>query len=121
MENKDDHPHGNGNGIHHDENIVIVGGGIGGLACAVALHKVGLKAVVLEQANTLRSGGISITLWANAFRVLDVLGVGEKFRTMYTNIQEYPPPQSPTLSFDNSLPHVKLFPGKTCSNMKKLL
>ncbi|XP_024402826.1 monooxygenase 2 isoform X2 [Physcomitrium patens] len=83
MENKDDHPHGNGNGIHHDENIVIVGGGIGGLACAVALHKVGLKAVVLEQANTLRSGGISITLWANAFRVLDVLGVGEKFRTIW--------------------------------------
>lgn len=72
-----------------EEKIVIVGGGIGGLACALALHRVGLKAVVLEQADTLRAMGTSITLWTNALRVLDVLGIGEQFRRMYCNILEY--------------------------------
>lgn len=28
-----------GRNLHHEESIVIVGGGIGGLACALALHR----------------------------------------------------------------------------------
>lgn len=72
-----------------EEKIVIVGGGIGGLACALALHRAGLKAVVLEQSDTLRAQGTSLTLWTNALRVLDVLGIGEQFRSMYCNILEY--------------------------------
>lgn len=53
------------------------------------LSRVGLKAVVLEQSDTLRAMGTTLTLWSNAFRVLDVLGVGDKFRTMYTNLLAY--------------------------------
>ena len=30
---------GSGNGLHQEEEIVIIGGGIGGLACALALHR----------------------------------------------------------------------------------
>jgi len=78
-----------GRNLHHEESIVIVGGGIGGLACALALHRVGHKAVVLEQSDTLRAMGTTLTLWSNAFRVLDVLGIGDKFRTMYTNLLAY--------------------------------
>jgi 2-polyprenyl-6-methoxyphenol hydroxylase-like FAD-dependent oxidoreductase len=74
---------------HIEEKIVVVGGGIGGLACALALHRVGLKSVVLEQSDTLRAAGSCISLWSNALRVLDVLGVGEQFRTLYHNILEY--------------------------------
>ncbi|KAG0606254.1 hypothetical protein M758_9G125700 [Ceratodon purpureus] len=74
---------------HIQEKIVIVGGGIGGLACALALHRVGLKSVVLEQSDTLRATGNCITLWSNALRVLDALGIGEQFRTLYHNILEY--------------------------------
>ncbi|KAG0569744.1 hypothetical protein KC19_6G113200 [Ceratodon purpureus] len=79
-------PRGNSDSLNHEEEIVIVGGGIGGLACALALHRVGIKAVILEQSETLRVEGAAIALWTNAFCVLDVLGVGEKFRTMFTNL-----------------------------------
>ena len=34
--------------------VAIVGTGIGGLAAAVALHKVGVEALVLEQAPSIR-------------------------------------------------------------------
>lgn len=30
---------GSGSGVQHEEEVVIVGGGIGGLACALALHR----------------------------------------------------------------------------------
>lgn len=44
--------------------------------------------MVLEQASTLGVGASAITLWNNAFRVLDVLGVGEQLRTMFINLLE---------------------------------
>ncbi|KAG0626499.1 hypothetical protein M758_2G131400 [Ceratodon purpureus] len=77
---------GIGKSLHHEEEIVIVGGGIGGLACALALHRVGIKAVVLEQSDALRAGGSALALWNNAFNVLEVLGLSEQFRTMFTNL-----------------------------------
>ncbi|KAG0624132.1 hypothetical protein M758_3G226500 [Ceratodon purpureus] len=77
---------GDGNGLHDEGEIVIVGGGIGGLSCALALHRAGIKAVVLEQSDTLRAWGAGITLWNNAFSVLDVLGLGDRFRSMYINL-----------------------------------
>ncbi|CAK9211090.1 unnamed protein product [Sphagnum troendelagicum] len=70
-----------------EERIVIVGGGVGGLACALALHRVGLKAVVLEQAPTLRAEGSALTLWTNAFRVLDILGIGDQLRKDHLSIE----------------------------------
>ena len=51
--------------------------------------RVGLRAVVLEQSDTLRATGTCLSLWTNAMRVLDVLGIGEKFRTMSHNVLEY--------------------------------
>jgi 2-polyprenyl-6-methoxyphenol hydroxylase-like FAD-dependent oxidoreductase len=80
---------GDGNGAHHEEEIVIVGGGIGGLACALAFHRVGIRAVVLEQSDALRASGAALALWSNAFRVLEVLGIAEQFRTMFTNLLAY--------------------------------
>eukprot|EP00253_Pinus_taeda_P021338 PITA_21338 len=68
------------------EGIVIVGGGIG-LATAVALQSVGLKSLVLERADSLRTTGTALTLMNNAWRALDVLGVADSLRLNHLQIQ----------------------------------
>ncbi len=54
---------------------LIVGGGIGGLATAIALSRAGFEVQVLERAPDIREVGAGISLWANAIRALDRLGV----------------------------------------------
>ncbi|CAK9213343.1 unnamed protein product [Sphagnum troendelagicum] len=75
-----------GNKMHHEERIVIVGGGFGGLCFAAALHEVGLKAVVLEQSDKLRPEGTTIALWNNGMRILELFGLADQFRSMYLNV-----------------------------------
>ncbi|CAM6028643.1 unnamed protein product [Sphagnum balticum] len=75
-----------GNKMHHEERILIVGGGFGGLCFAAALHKVGLKAVVLEQSDKLRPQGTTMTLWNNGMRILELFGLADQFRSMYLNV-----------------------------------
>jgi salicylate hydroxylase len=57
--------------------IVIAGGGIGGLACALALAIKGFKVIVLEQAHAFGEIGAGIQLAPNAWSALDALNVGE--------------------------------------------
>jgi salicylate hydroxylase len=57
--------------------VVIAGGGIGGLACALALAVKGFHALVLEQAQEFGEIGAGIQLAPNAWSALDALGVGE--------------------------------------------
>jgi salicylate hydroxylase len=59
---------------------LIVGGGIGGMAAALSLSRLGLAVTVLEQASTLGEIGAGIQLAPNAFAALDALGVGERTR-----------------------------------------
>ncbi|MGS2614946.1 FAD-dependent oxidoreductase [Micromonospora sp. LZ34] len=59
---------------------VVVGGGIGGLAAALALHRRGWQVTVLERAPELREVGAGLTLMANALRGLDALGLGPVVR-----------------------------------------
>lgn len=63
-----------------------MGAGIAGLATALSLHRLGVKSLVLEQADSLRTGGTSLTLFKNGWRVLDVLGVAEDLRKDYKEI-----------------------------------
>lgn len=58
-----------------EKNIGIVGGGIGGIAAAVALHRIGAKVSVYERAEALREVGAGMMLWPNATRVLRELGL----------------------------------------------
>ncbi|WP_344156185.1 FAD-dependent monooxygenase [Kribbella yunnanensis] len=63
-----------------ERTAVIVGAGIGGLAAAIALHRRGWTVKVLERAPALREVGAGISLWPNATRALDLLGVGDQVR-----------------------------------------
>ncbi|OYD71062.1 FAD-dependent monooxygenase [Rhodococcus sp. OK302] len=60
--------------------VGIIGGGIGGLATALALAGAGWSVTVFEQAPALTEVGAGITLWPNALAALDHLGVGDDIR-----------------------------------------
>ena len=59
---------------------IMVGGGIAGLASAVALARRGWQVEVLERAPGFTEVGAGLSLWPNALRALDGLGVGELVR-----------------------------------------
>lgn len=69
-----------GRGFDQQMKIVIVGGGIGGLALAVALQKHGVPSVVCERAPELREIGAGLLLTPNASWVMDRLGLLEETR-----------------------------------------
>jgi 2-polyprenyl-6-methoxyphenol hydroxylase-like FAD-dependent oxidoreductase len=62
--------------------VLIAGGGIGGLAAALALLKRGFDVDVYEQASELREVGAGVQLSANAIRVFHELGVHEALRAL---------------------------------------
>ncbi len=55
--------------------VIVVGGGIGGLATAVGLRRAGHDVVVLERSRRIDPVGAGITLFANAMGALDRFGV----------------------------------------------
>jgi 2-polyprenyl-6-methoxyphenol hydroxylase-like FAD-dependent oxidoreductase len=60
-----------------DQQVLIVGGGIGGLAAALALARKGIPSQVIEQATEFKEIGAGIQLGPNVFRMLEVLGLIE--------------------------------------------
>jgi salicylate hydroxylase len=61
-------------------NIIIAGGGIGGLAAAIALRKSGHDVTVIEKAARFARVGADVNLTPNAVRALDGLGIGAQLR-----------------------------------------
>jgi salicylate hydroxylase len=57
--------------------VLIVGGGIGGLATALALSRKGIPVQVLEQAPEFKEIGAGIQLGPNVFRMFELLGLTE--------------------------------------------
>lgn len=64
------------------QDVTIIGAGIGGLACALALAQRGARVRVLEQADELSEVGAGLQISPNGVAVLDALGLGERLRTM---------------------------------------
>ncbi|MEV4176969.1 FAD-dependent oxidoreductase [Nonomuraea sp. NPDC049709] len=63
-------------------DAVVVGGGIGGLAAAIALHRIGWRVTVLERAAGFTEIGAGLALWPNAMRALAELGLAEQVRAI---------------------------------------
>ncbi|MFD1931217.1 FAD-dependent monooxygenase [Nonomuraea mangrovi] len=60
--------------------MIIVGGGIGGLAAAAAFHRRGWQVEVLERAAEFTEVGAGLTIQPNGLRALDAVGLGEPAR-----------------------------------------
>jgi len=60
--------------------VIVAGGGIGGLAAALALARRGFAVKVLEQAAEIGEIGAGVQLAPNAFAAFDALGVGQQAR-----------------------------------------
>src|SRR5260370_39889195 len=58
--------------------VIVAGGGIGGLAAALALVRQGFAVKVLEQAPSIGEIGAGIQLGANAFAAFDAIGIGAR-------------------------------------------
>ncbi|WP_406864881.1 FAD-dependent monooxygenase [Streptomyces sp. HUAS MG47] len=59
---------------------IVVGGGIGGLAAAIGLRRIGWDVTVVERTRVLDDAGAGISLAANGIRALDALGAGAAVR-----------------------------------------
>ncbi len=67
--------------------MLVAGGGIGGLAAALALTRQGFDVKVLEQASALGEIGAGLQVGPNGFAAFDALGVGEiaRSKAVYTD------------------------------------
>ena len=61
-------------------SAIVVGGGVGGLATAIGLRRIGWTVTVLEQAPELRAVGSGWSFARNGERAADALGFGQEFR-----------------------------------------
>jgi 2-polyprenyl-6-methoxyphenol hydroxylase-like FAD-dependent oxidoreductase len=57
-----------------DQTILIIGGGIGGLAAAIGLQDMGFDVEVYEQAQELKEVGAGLSMWRNGLEALEFLG-----------------------------------------------
>jgi len=68
--------------------IVVIGGGIAGLAFALSLHARGLTCRVFESAREIRELGVGITLLPHGMRELAALGLEDRLRAVAIENQE---------------------------------
>ena len=58
--------------------ILINGGGIAGLTCAIALQKLGIETAVYESTPEIKPVGAGLVIQSNAIRALEYLGIEDK-------------------------------------------
>jgi salicylate hydroxylase len=68
--------------VASSRNVLIAGGGIGGLSAALMVAQSGFRVTVLEQAERLEETGAGIQLSPNATRILIALGLGPRLRSV---------------------------------------
>ncbi|MED6213592.1 hypothetical protein PIB30_094905, partial [Stylosanthes scabra] len=70
-----------------EEDIVIVGAGIAGLTTALGLHRLGIPSLVLESSDKLRATGFALTIWNNAWKALEAVGVAHTLRPKHLQLE----------------------------------
>ncbi|KAH6813274.1 oxidoreductase family protein [Perilla frutescens var. frutescens] len=63
-----------------EEEIVIVGAGIAGLATSLGLHRLGIRSLVVESADSLRTSGFALGILTNGWRALDAIAIADILR-----------------------------------------
>lgn len=58
-------------------HVAVVGGGMGGLAAAVALSRRGISVAVYEQSGALREVGAGVFIYPNSLRQMERMGLGD--------------------------------------------
>jgi salicylate hydroxylase len=71
-----------GHEVEMAEAVAIIGAGLGGLTCALALARAGRAVTVYEQAPELAEVGAGITLSPNSSRIMIALGLEEDMRRL---------------------------------------
>ncbi len=66
-------------------SVIVVGGGIGGLAAALALAQKGIAVRLFEQASEFKEIGAGIQLGPNVFRMFECLGVTDEVSSSCTD------------------------------------
>lgn len=70
--------------------VVVVGAGIAGLACARALHQVGVqRLLLLDKHDGVRSDGAAMLLYPNGWHALEALGLADKLKGVYPTCHLY--------------------------------
>ncbi len=75
-------------GLKDARPVLVAGGGIGGLAAALALVREGYRVKVIEQSAHIGEIGAGIQLSPNAFAACDALGVGAQLRAKAVYTEE---------------------------------
>lgn len=72
-----------------NDDVLIAGGGIGGLVFALTCHQVGVPCVVYESVRKLRPMGLGINLQPNAVRELHEMGLADELDTCGVPTEEW--------------------------------
>jgi 2-polyprenyl-6-methoxyphenol hydroxylase-like FAD-dependent oxidoreductase len=70
------------NDVANAKRVLVIGGGIVGLATALELRRARMEVVVCEQAPEIRAAGASLGLWQNALAVFDGLGLTDQVQAI---------------------------------------
>ena len=69
--------------------VIIIGGGIGGLSPALALHQRGIPCQVYESVPEIKALGVGISLLPHAMREFSALGLEPRLRQLAIEIREH--------------------------------
>ncbi len=62
--------------------VLVIGGGIGGLAATLALRQAGFDVQIFEGVSTIKEVGAGLAIWSNALKALEQIGLADAIRAV---------------------------------------